>query len=293
MTELPLVSIVTPAFNAARFLEPLLQSVAAQDYARIEHIVIDDGSNDGGATAAILQRYPNVRWWSRPNRGQYATMNEGLRAAAGEFITFISADDTYVDRGAVSALAAYLIRHPECDVAHGYTHHMNEDGTAVSVQPYQRFPAWMLRYNLGFIFHCSLLVRRAKLIADDLWFDESLRFVGDADWMIRLYRRHYRFGRIERCIGAYRHHPEQVSTVATGDSRAFAARLAERSRVFGQYGSSGSLRRLVGAYDTFHQRRVKLAGAWHRGGAAQVVASVSNWIRRTSDRESSARERGE
>jgi glycosyltransferase involved in cell wall biosynthesis len=284
MPELPLVSVVTPTFNSARFLEPLLQSVAAQDYARIEHIVIDDGSNDGGATVALLQRYPNVRWWSRANRGQYATMNEGLRAAAGEFITFISADDTYVDTGAVGAMADFLIRHPDCDVAHGYTHHMDEDGTAVSVQPYQRFPAWMLRYNLGFMFHCSLLVRRQKLIADGLFFDESLRFVGDADWMIRLYLQQYRFGRLERYIGAYRHHPEQVTTVATADSRAVAARLAERSRVFRQYRSNGSLRSLVGAYDTFHQRRVKLAGAWRRGGAAHVRALVSSWIRRTYDR---------
>jgi glycosyltransferase involved in cell wall biosynthesis len=280
MSELPLVSIVTPAFNAARFLEPLLQSVAGQDYARIEHIVIDDGSDDGGATVAILQRYPNVRWWSRANRGQYATMNEGLRAAAGEFITFISADDTYVDTGAVGAMADFLIRHPDCDVAHGYTHHMNEDGTAVSVQPYQRFPAWMLRYNLGFIFHCSLLVRRPKLLADGLFFDESLRYVGDADWMVRLYLQKYRFGRVERCIGAYRHHAAQVTTVATADSRAVAARLAERSRVFRRYRSSAALRRLVGTYDTFHQRRVKLSSAWRRGGMAQVRALASNWTRR-------------
>jgi glycosyltransferase involved in cell wall biosynthesis len=285
MTELPLVSIVTPAFNAARFLEPLLQSVAAQDYANIEHIVIDDGSDDGGATVALLQRYPNVRWWSRANRGQYATMNEGVRAATGEFITFISADDTYIDAGAIGAMAEFLIGHPECDVVNGYTHHMDEDGTAVSVQPYQRFPYWMLRYNLGFIFHCSLLVRRPKLIADGLFFDESLRYVGDADWMVRLYLHKYRFGRIERYIGAYRHHPEQVTTVATANARAVAARLAERSRVFRQYRSNASLRRLVGAYDTFHQRRVKLSSAWHRGGPAHVRALVSNWIRRTHGRE--------
>jgi glycosyltransferase involved in cell wall biosynthesis len=279
MPELPLVSIVTPTYNSAKFLEPLLQSVAAQDYARIEHIVIDDGSKDDGATVAILERYPHVRWWSRPNRGQYATMNEGLRAAAGDLVTFISADDTCADAGAVGALADFLIRHPECDVAHGFTHHMHEDGTPLSVQPYQRFPPWMVRYNLGFIFHCSLLVRRVKLIADGLFFDESLRFVGDADWLVRLYLQHYRFGRVERDIGAYRHHADQVTTLATADSRAVAARLAERDRVFGRAGSSASIRRLVGAYDTFHQRRVKLAGAWHRGGAAQVRALVSSWIR--------------
>jgi glycosyltransferase involved in cell wall biosynthesis len=285
MPELPLVSIVTPTYNSARFLEPLLQSVAAQDYARIEHIVIDDGSNDGGATVDLLQRYPGVRWWSRGNRGQYATMNEGLRAATGELVTFISADDTYADAGAIGALADVLIRHPECDVAHGFTRHMHEDGTALSVQPYQRFPTWMLRYNLGFIFHCSLLVRRAKLIADGLFFDESLRFVGDADWLVRLYLQNYRFSRVERYIGAYRHHVEQVTAVATTDSRAVAARLAERSRVFRTYGSSASVRRLVGAYDTFQQRRVKLASAWHRGGVAHVRALASGWIRRKSDRQ--------
>ena len=285
MPGLPLVSIVTPAYNAARFLEPLLQSVAAQDYARIEHIVIDDGSNDGGATVAVLQRHPNVRWWSRENRGQYATLNEGLRAATGEFVTIISADDTYVDTRAIGALAEFLIQHPECDVVHGYTHHMHEDGTPLSVQPYQRFPPWMLRYNLGFIFHCSLLVRRAKLIADGLFFDESLRYVGDADWMIRLYLQRYRFDRIERYIGAYRYHADQVTAVATSDARAVAARLAERARVFRQYRSRAALRKLVGAYDTFQQRRVKLSSAWHRGGAAHVRALAANWSRRKRDRQ--------
>jgi glycosyltransferase involved in cell wall biosynthesis len=285
MPELPLVSIVTPAYNAARFLEPLLQSVAAQDYARIEHIVIDDGSKDDGATVAILERYPNVRWWTRANRGQYATMNEGLRAATGELVTFISADDTYLDAGAVGALADHLFRHPACDLAYGYTHHMDEDGTPVTVQPYQRFPPWMLRYNLGFIFHCSLLVRRAKVIADGLFFDESLRYVGDADWMVRLYLQGYRFERIERCIAAYRHHPEQVTTVATANARAVAARHAERAKVFRLARSKASIRRLVLAYDTFQQRRVKLAGAWQRGGAAEVRAALSNWMRRKHEHE--------
>jgi hypothetical protein len=141
----------------------------------------------------------------------------------------------------------------------------------------------MLRYNLGFIFHCSLLVRRTKLIADELFFDESLRYVGDADWMVRLYLRRYRFGRIERYIGAYRHHGAQVTTVATADARAVAARLAERARVFREARSRPAVRALVAAYDTFQQRRVKLSSAWHRGGAAEVRALASSWIRRKHD----------
>lgn len=277
--ELPMVSIVTPTYNSARYLEDLLQSVAAQDYPRIEHIVIDDGSDDGGATVALLQRHPTVRWWSRENRGQNATVNEGFRAATGDFLTVISADDAYADTRAIGALAEFLADHPACGVVHGYTQHMDEHGVPVPVQPYQRFPHWMLRYNLAFIGHCSLLVRREQLIRDGLFFDESLRYVGDADWLIRLLQ-NYRFCRIERYIAAYRHHPCQLTTQATGDHRANALRNEERSRVYRKYRSHDSLIRLVAAYDTFHQRRVKVLGAWRRGGAAEVLKDTAGWVRR-------------
>jgi glycosyltransferase involved in cell wall biosynthesis len=278
--ELPLVSIVTPTFNSARYLEDLLRSVGAQDYPRIEHIVIDDGSTDGGATVALLRRHPTVRWWSRENRGQYATLNEGFRAATGDFITTISADDEYADTRAVGAMAEFLRQHPDCDAVHGYTQHRNEDGTPFPIQPYQRYPYWMLRYNLGFILHCSLLVRRAKLIGDDLLFDESLRYIGDADWLIRLYLKNYRFRRIETEVGAYRHHGQQVSTTATNDRRANALRLEERARVYRKYRSSHALTTLVYAYDTFQQRRVKVLGAWRRGGSAQVLKVTLEWMLR-------------
>ena len=83
--ELPLVSIVTPVYNGSLYLEEFIRSVLAQDYPRIEHIVIDDGSTDGGATVEILKRFPHLRWWSRENKGQYPTMNEGFAAADGRF----------------------------------------------------------------------------------------------------------------------------------------------------------------------------------------------------------------
>ena len=163
---------------------------------------------------------------------------------------------------------------------HGYTQHRDEHGTAFAIQPYQRYPHWMLRYNLGFIFHCSLLVRREKLLRDALFFDESLRYVGDADWLIRLYQQQYRFCRIERNIGAYRHHMEQVTVTATQDQRANAARLEERARVFRKYRSGAALRRAVASYDTLHQRRVKVLGAWRQGGAAQVLKVTFDWMGR-------------
>jgi len=276
----PLVSIVTPTFNSARYLEDLLRSVENQDYPRIEHIVIDDGSTDDGATVALLRRHPKVRWWSRENRGQYATLNEGFRAATGDFITTISADDGYADTSAVRALAEVLINDPRCDVAHGYTQHTDPDGTVFSIQPYQRYPPWMVRYNLGCILHCSMLVRREKLLAHDLFFDESMRYVGDADWLLRLYLKQRRFRRVERYIATYRHHDEQVTSTATANPAASARRLEERAKVFQRYGSNSMIRSLVLAYDTFHQRRIKVLGAWRHGGGVHVAKVASDWIRR-------------
>ena len=277
--DVPLVSIVTPAYNAAPYLPDLLRSVEAQDYPNIEHVVIDDGSNDDGATVRLLEGHPAVRWWSRGNLGQYATLNEGFRAATGAFVTAISADDTYVDAGAVSALARCLVEHPECDVAYGFTLHVDDQRRPLPVQPYQRYPPWMLRYNLGFIFHCSMLVRRDSLVRDDLLFDGSFRYIGDADWMLRLSRR-YHFQRIDRYVGAYCHHGGQVSTMATGDEAGSARRREEHARLHRRNGTSPLLRTLIGAYDTFHQRRIKSLSAWRRGGGREVARLASGWVGR-------------
>ena len=277
---LSLVSIVTPAHNAAAYLERLISSVEGQDYSRIEHIVIDDGSSDDGATLAILRRHPRVRWWSRVNRGQYATVNEGFRAASGDIITTISADDTYADAQAVSAMADFLARHPGYDVVHGYTLHVNHEGVPLAVQPYQDYPYWMLTYNLGCISHCSLFVRRQRLLTDGLLFDESLRYAGDGDWLARLYLAGYRFGRVKRNVGAYRHHDVQTSRQASVDPTANAYRLAERSALDRKHGRSAILKWLVQAYVTFHRRRRIALAALESGGASGLLAVVKEWRRR-------------
>ena len=281
----PLVSIVTPTYNSARYLAELLRSVETQDYPAIEHIVIDDGSQDDGATVALLRDHAGVRWWSRENRGQYPTLNEGFRAATGEFVTTISADDRYVDPGAIAAMARFLTEHPACDVVYGYTQHTDEAGRVLPVQPYQRYPPWMVKYKLGCFLHCSVLVRRERVTRDNLFFDESFRFTGDADWMVRLFISGCNFSRIDRFIGAYRHHELQVTTTATSDAAASARRRQEHERIHSLYGTSRMLTRLIAAYDTFQQRRVKAVGAWRHGGPRQLWTLASQWLQRKGSRD--------
>ncbi len=273
----PLVSIVTPTFNSSKYLEQLLVSVETQSYSQIEHIVIDDGSTDGGQTQALLRRHPNVRWWSRENRGQYATVNEGFMAAKGELGTTISADDFYADPRAVADVVNHYIAHNDCDVVHGDTLHVDSDGSPLPVQPYQDYPLWMIPYNPGFISHCSLFVRRYRIVADGILFDESLRFTGDGDWMIRLYLAGYRHCRVRRLVGAYRHHTQQVSTVASRDPASAEARRTERSAVDRRYIRSRLLKRMVNAYVTYRRRTAKALWASRTGGISAVGTLVCAW----------------
>ena len=160
-TDRPLISIITAVHNGADYLRPLIDSVLQQDYPNVEHIVIDDGSNDGGATVEILEHYPHLRWWSRENRGQYATQNEGIKAARGEIVGIISADDLYETPDTFSRVVNYWQDHPGCNMVYGKTRRIDAAG---QLFPYQldvtgHYPLDWLRYVL-YIQHCSLFVTR-------------------------------------------------------------------------------------------------------------------------------------
>jgi glycosyltransferase involved in cell wall biosynthesis len=100
----PLVSVVTPTFNAARFLEETIESVLAQTYPRLEHIVVDGDSTDG--TLDIVKRYPHLRWLSEPDAGQSDALNKGFTLATGEIVAWLNADDFYLPHAAETAVAA-------------------------------------------------------------------------------------------------------------------------------------------------------------------------------------------
>jgi glycosyltransferase involved in cell wall biosynthesis len=222
----PLVSIVTPVYNGSKYIEELITSVLEQDYPRIEHMVIDDGSDDDGATVGILRRYPHLRWWSTKNKGQYATLNEGMMAARGELVTVISADDKYAARVAVSSAVSALASAAEHDAVYGDTVRVDEDGHVVDNEPPRSVPIWLFRYYPG-VSHCSLLVRRRFLIERGILFDESCTYFGDYDWIIRLIRSGCRFKRLRKPIAMYRQHALQRSLDVNPARTAELRRLSE------------------------------------------------------------------
>ena len=113
----PLVSVITPSFNAARFLEETIQSVLAQDYPYIEYIVMDGGSTDGSLN--ILRSYADrLTYSSGADEGAADAINNGFAKARGEILAWLGADDTYLP-GAVSKAVAALNCNPDAAAVYG------------------------------------------------------------------------------------------------------------------------------------------------------------------------------
>ena len=106
------LSIITVCFNSATTLTDAIESVKAQDYESLEHIIVDGGSTDG--SLQIIERYASApdtkisQWRSEPDRGIYDAMNKGLQMASGDVIGFLNSDDIYASPHALSELMGAL-----------------------------------------------------------------------------------------------------------------------------------------------------------------------------------------
>src|SRR6266487_2873871 len=213
----PLVSIITPVYNGSEYLEDLIQSVLNQNYPNIEHIIIDDGSQDNGATVGILRKYPHIRWWYQENKGQYATMNLGMQSAGGEIICFVSADDV-ISPGSVSSVVDFFVRYPHYAGVFGITTRIDLLGRSIPYYiPFRTAPIYFHQF-FAHISHCSLYIRKATLLSHALGFDPSLKYVGDYDWIIRIHKERLNIGLLRCELSKVRLHAEQTSQKNSNDS---------------------------------------------------------------------------
>jgi len=218
----PLVTIVTPSLNQGRFLRATIESVLAQDYPRIEYLIMDGGSAD--ETAAVAAEYASrLEFVSEPDRGQSHAVNKGFARGRGEVLAWINADDLLLP-GAVSAAVEGLAGHPEAGAVYGDGVRIDEAGREIGRFPYtEPFNLWKLVHLYDYVLQQTLYMRRGAF-EEAGGLDESLHYAMDWDLLIRLgLRRPLAF--IPKKMGAIREHP------AAKSFRGGRARLAEIVRV--------------------------------------------------------------
>jgi glycosyltransferase involved in cell wall biosynthesis len=157
----PLVSIITPSFNQARYLEQTIQSVLGQGYVHMEYLLVDGASTDG--SLEIIRKYADkFEWWvSEPDTGQAEAINKGLRRAKGEIVAWLNSDDIYLP-GAIEKAVAVFEAQPDLGLVFGDVLAIDADGQTSN---HLRYGDWSLPDLMAFrvIGQPSVFMRRSVL----------------------------------------------------------------------------------------------------------------------------------
>ena len=179
-----LISIVTPSYNQARYIETTIQSVLSQDYPQIEYLIVDGGSTD--ETPDIIKKYEGqLAWWtSEKDAGQTDAINKGFAHANGDILAWINSDDTY-EPGAVTAAAQYLQDHPQVGMVCGDCNYIDGSGHVIGKFNASQTSSRLLRQGYTHIPQQTMFFRA------DLWkqvgpLDPSFYFAMDYDLWTRI-----------------------------------------------------------------------------------------------------------
>lgn len=212
MAELPRpkVTIVIPVYNGEDYLSEAIDSALSQTYPNIEILVVNDGSNDGGATERVAQSYgPRIRYLSKPNGGVASALNLGIAQMQGEYLSWLSHDDLYDPNKVEHQVNAVLAAGDYRTIVYSNYAVFGEDiaPRAISltrIQP-EQFRYWITVENT--LHGCTLLIPKAAF-SECGQFDETLRTTQDYDLWFRMAEK-FRFVLLPEVLVRARNHAAQ------------------------------------------------------------------------------------
>lgn len=209
----PKVSIVIPVYNGANYLREAIESAVGQTYGNCEVIVVNDGSNDNGATEAIALSYGDrIRYFRKENGGVASALNLGIREMNGDYFSWLSHDDVYLPEK-VQRQVEHLPA-GQCAVVYSNFEAIDSEGKNLWTKHEKEITPGLFRYHILFshpVDGCAMLI--PKTIFDTVGlFDERLRTVQDYDMWYRISKR-FTYLHVPDVLSKIRFHCEQGSVV--------------------------------------------------------------------------------
>jgi glycosyltransferase involved in cell wall biosynthesis len=209
-TQWPRITLITPVYNGARFIEETIRSIVYQGYPNLEYIVVDGGSSDG--TVDIIRKYEkHISWWiSRRDKGVYDALNNGFSHSTGDIMGWLNASDLLHTNGlfVVGSVFASL---RAVEWLTGRPTRFNPNGMTVDIR---NLPSWSrYRFLAGankYIQQESTFWRRSLWEKAGGELNAAYRDVGDFDLWVRFFRHARRYS-VDALIGGYRFHPDAIS----------------------------------------------------------------------------------
>lgn len=229
MNQMPLISVIIPVYNAEKFIDRAVQSVLCQMDGKIELILVDDGSTDGGGSLCDIyaQDNENVYVVHKKNGGISTARNAGITAASGEYVMFLDADD-YLEPEACGEVAKVILAHHPDMIDFGWRYVSNGSAMAPVFHklPKNRLlgekelketilpPLLNLRNdpdNFIFDFSCTKVFRSDIINNHEIHFDESRRIWEDRPFVVNYLRYCHNFYALDRCLYNYVDMPGSLS----------------------------------------------------------------------------------
>lgn len=206
--QLPKISIITPSYNQAIFIEQTIQSVLDQQYPLLEYWVIDGSSTDG--TLQILKKYEKyLSWTSEPDKGQADAINKGLSRASGEVVAFLNSDDLY-NPGSLQVAGEYFASHLDAQWLSGRCINIDSQGKPIRfmIRQYKNFwlriNSYKMLFVLNYISQPSTFWRR-RLLDEVGYLNTSLYYTMDYEYWLRI-GKHYQLHVLNKDLARFRIH---------------------------------------------------------------------------------------
>lgn len=200
----PKISIVTPSYNQAQFLERTILSILNQNYANLEYIIIDGVSTD--ESVQIIKKYEKylTYWISEPDKGQSDAINKGFKRATGEWLCWVNSDDVLFPY-TLNKLLEEIKKNPKVDIITGNVVYIDENDFIIRCirTPQQRW--FYYKHNIGY-FNAPAVFFKKELFKKVGQLDDKLHYSMDIDLWHKFRQVGAKINHINEYLGGFRVH---------------------------------------------------------------------------------------